>query len=145
MENKNRITFEEMPRAYFNRGYAQIMMHLTNHPDLDIPEDMVTLDGFPLGRWLKEVREGMKCDLFDEKKKAMLEALGISCEEKNQSWESMYLKAADYYSRTGKLAMKAGFCTEDGVMLGAWIDRQKRYFVALSMEQQDKLRKLGIE
>ena len=91
-----------MPRAYFNRGYAKTLMHLTNHPDIDIPEEMVTSDGFPLGGWLKEVREGLKCGRFDDKKKAMLDALGISCLEENQSWESMYLKAVDYYTRVGK-------------------------------------------
>jgi len=144
MENKNRITFEEMPRAYFNRGYAQIMLHLTNHPDLDIPDDMVTPDGFPLGEWLKEVREGLKCKRFDAKKQSMLEALGISWEERKQSWESMYLKAADYFTKTGNLDMRIGYCTEDGVMLGAWVDRQKRYFVALDKEQQEKLKRLGM-
>ena len=144
MGSEKRIIVEEMPRAYFNRGYAKILMHLTNHPDLDIPEEMVTSDGFPLGGWLKEVREGLKCGRFDDKKKAMLDALGISCLEENQSWESMYLKAVDYYTRVGKLPEKTGYCTEEGVMLGAWLDRQKRYYVALNNEQQDKLRRLGV-
>jgi len=134
-----------MPRAYFNRGYAKIMMHLTNHPDIDIPEDTVATDGFPLGKWLKEVRAGLKCGGFDEKKTAMLEALGISCKEENQSWETMYLKAADYYTRMGSVPKRVGYCTEDGAMLGAWVDRQKRYFVSLDQEQQDRLRRLGIE
>ena len=143
-KKENRITTELMPRAYFNRGYAEIMMHLTNHPDLNIPDEKVTSDGFPLGRWLKKVRTGLRQNAFDEKKVAMLEALGISCEKKYQSWESMYLKAVDYHARSGNLNMQVGYCTEDGVLLGAWIDRQRRYYAGLKEEQKEKLRKLGI-
>lgn len=144
MNEENRITTELMPRAYFNRGYAEIMMHLTNHPDLNIQDDKVTSNGFPLGRWLKEVRIGLKHNAFDAKKVAMLEALGISCDKKYQSWESMYLKAVDYYARTGNVNMQVGYCTEDGVLLGAWVDRQSRYYEMLKKEQKEKLNKLGI-
>lgn len=144
MNKENRITTELMPRAYFNRGYAEIMMHLTNHPDLNIPDDKVTSNGFPLGRWLNEVRTGLKQNAFDARKIAMLEALGISYDKKYQSWESMYLKAVDYYSRTGNMNVSVGYCTEDGVLLGAWVDRQCRCYAALQKEQREKLNKLGI-
>lgn len=141
---ENRIIPEFMPRAYFNRGYAEIMMHLTNHPDLNIPGNKVTSNGFPLGKWLKEVRTGLKQNAFDARKTAMLEALGISCEKKYQSWESMYLKALDYYTRNRTIEVPVGYCTEDGVLLGAWIDRQRRYYEALQKGQKEKLNKLGI-
>ncbi|MBO5239334.1 MAG: helicase associated domain-containing protein [Lachnospiraceae bacterium] len=134
-----------MPRAYFNHGYAQIMMHLTNHPDLDIPEDKVMPDGFPLGRWLKEVRTGLQNHAFDEKQTARLETLGISYEEKEQTWESMYRMALEYFTRNGNVCMRPGYCTEDGVMLGAWLDRQRRYYMDLSEEQKEKLGVLGVE
>lgn len=144
MNKENRITTELMPRAHFKRGYAEIMMHLTNHPDLNIPDDKVTSNGFPLGKWLKEVRTGLKQNAFDTKKVVMLEALGISCEKKYQSWESMYLKAIDYYARTGDVNISVGYCTEDGVLLGAWVDRQRRCYATLPKEQREKLNKLGI-
>ena len=133
-----------MPRAYFNRGYAEIMMHLTNHPDLNIPEDKVTSNGFPLGKWLKEVRNGLKQNVFDARKTAMLEALGISCDKKYQSWESVYLKAVDYCARNGNIDIPVGYCTEDGVLLGAWVDRQRRYYATLPKEQREKLNRLEI-
>ncbi len=141
---ENRITIEFMPRAYFNRGYAEIMMRLTNHPDLNIPDDEITSNGFPLGEWLKEVRTGLKQNAFDARKVVILEALGISCDKKYQSWESMYLKAVDYYARNGNIDIPVGYCMEDGVLLGAWIDRQRRCYEALQKGQKEKLNKLGI-
>ena len=69
----------------------------------------------------------------------------FSCEKKYQSWESMYLKAVDYYARTGNMNVPVGYCTEDGVLLGAWVDRQRRYYVTLQKEQKEKLKKLGIQ
>ncbi len=144
MNKENRITTEYMPRVYFNRGYAQMLMYLRDHPEANVPEEQVLPDGFPLGRWLKEVRTGLKNNTFQAKQKTMLEALGISCEKKYQSWESMYLKAMDYYARTGDMNISVGYCTEDGVLLGAWVDRQRRCYATLQKEQREKLSKLGI-
>ncbi len=135
----------EMPRAYFNRGYALILMHLRDHPNVDISEDIVSSDGFPIGRWLKEVRVALQCNKLDEKRRIMLESLGISFDTEKQMWELMYVKAMDYFIRNGNIDIKLGYCTEEGVMLGAWIDRQKRYYVTLDEEQKDKLERIGLK
>jgi len=141
----NNEKYNEMPRAYFNRGYALILMHLRDHPDVDILEDTMSSDGFPIGKWLKDVRQALKYDKLDEKRKIMVESLGISFDEKMQAWELMYVKALDYYVRNNVLDVKIDYCTEDGVMLGAWIDRQKKYYVTLNEIQKEKLKKIGID
>lgn len=144
MENKRKMTNKIMPRAYFNRGYAEMLMYLREHPEADILEEMRMPDGFPLGKWLKETRDGIKYNRFSEKQLTMLKALGISCEKETQGWESMYLKAEDYYQRYGTLEIRHDYCNEDGIMLGAWLDRQKRYYPLLPKVQQEKLTKIGI-
>lgn len=144
MENKRNMTNKSMPRAYFNRGYAEMLMYLREHPKADASEEMKMPDGFPLGKWLMEIRDGIKYSRFSQAQLTMLSALGISREKETQGWESMYLKAEDHYLRTGTLDIRHDYCTEEGIMLGAWIDRQKRYYPLLSNEQQEKLTKVGI-
>ena len=63
-----------------------------------------------------------------------------------------YLNLEDYYTyHAEKFIAKNGINrislhekTEDGIMIGAWLDRQRRIYRTLTTEQQTKLNKIGI-
>lgn len=120
-------------------------MYLRNHPGLDISDDLVLADGFELGQWVSQIREMWKDDVLETKYILKLEAIGFASTSEIQNWESMYWYAKDYYIENGDMHIGRNFKTKDGILLGAWIQRQKQFHFLLSDYQKEKLLCIGIE
>ena len=56
----------------------------------------------------------------------------------------MYFRLKMYYEKQGKLPEGIRCQNQDGVMLGAWMDKQKRFACYLSSLQREKLCSLGV-
>ncbi len=120
-----------------------LLIYLREHVSLDMIEDEKMADGFDLNQWIKRIRSLKNQGTLNKKEIAMLTKLGLSWTKEEQSWESMYRYAKDYYDLHHKLPERS--CVLDnGVFLGAWVDRQKRFYRSCTEEQQRKLRKIRI-
>lgn len=130
-------------RPWFTRGYSHLMLAMRNSVVPNVGPDYVCRDGFPLGNWVAEVRTAWnKGDLTDEQIKS-LQHIGLAKDEEMQQWTSIFVLAEDYV-RSNACLPDRDYRTVDGILLGAWLERQRLFFPSLCEEQQEKLRKLGI-
>lgn len=106
--------------------------------------DYISDDGFALGRWIYDIRKHWENNELTEKQKYLLETVGVSRDGNNQNWETMYCIAKNYYLSYGTLPDDITYITPEGIVLGAWIDKQKRFGYLLRKEQKEKLELIGI-
>ncbi len=133
----------QIPKTWFNRGYSQMLMYLRDHPGLTIPEDYETPDGMSLNLWIDMIRNLWTEGYLEEKHINKLMSVGLSQIEEEQSWESMY-RLARLYFEVNRCYPGREEVSEEGSLLGAWVDRQKRLFPTLQQEKQEKLKQIGI-
>lgn len=131
-------------KDWFNRGFSQLIVYLRDNVSADINVDYISDDGFALGRWIRDIRKHWENNELTEKQKYLLETVGVSRDGNNQNWETMYCIAKNYYLSYGTLPEDITYITPEGVVLGAWIDRQKRFGYLLREEQKEKLNLIGI-
>ncbi len=136
---------KEISKQWFNHGYAQLLMYLNDHAGIDIDKTYVSSDGFLLGEWIGKVRTLWIDNLLSKKQIYQLEQVGLSKREESQDWESIYRYAKNYYMDYSVLPLGRSYRTNDGVILGAWLDRQRRFGYLLLDEQKKKLREIGID
>ena len=134
----------QIPKTWFDHGYALLLIYLRDHPGLPMDEGYEAMDGFPLGEWMEQVRILWNEDILSDKQIEKLEIIGFSKDAESQRWESMYRLLRDRMKKAGDIPVELLYKTEEGVMLGAWKDRQERLFHSLSKEKQEKLQKLGL-
>ena len=132
-------------KAWFNRGYAQLLMYLSRHVGLDLEPDYISPDGFELGKWIIEIRKLWLEGSLTKKQEYQVEQIGLAMKETTQDWESVFRYARNYYLDNTVLPTGKYYRTDEGVILGAWIDRQKRFGILLSDEQKEKLKEIGID
>lgn len=134
----------DMNRSRFIKGYAELTMYFCEHVGADVASDYVTVDGFELGKWLVEVRNQWRAGKLTQKQLSMLQRAGIAQSVKEQTWESLYFYAREYFNEHGNIDIPRSYRTVDGVMLGAWLERQKKRLELLTDEQSRKLAFIGI-
>ena len=134
----------DISKEWFNQGFANLLIYTRDHIGIDVREDYVTDNGYKLGDWVKTVRKKRREGKLSHKQQYLLENIGLSQNGQMQNWESVYCYARNYYLDNGVLPEDIGYHTEEGVILGAWIDKQKRFGYLLTEEQQEKLRTIGI-
>lgn len=145
MEIIPKTKMKQIDRQWFNHGYARVFMYLNSHVGIDIEKDFQSSDGYMLGEWISEVRRLWNENLLTKKQIYQLEQIGLSKREETQDWESIYRYARNYYMDHSVLPTGRSYRTEDGVILGAWLDRQRRFGYLLTEEQKEKLREISID
>ena len=136
---------DKVSKGWFNQGFANLMIYVRDHISIDISADYMMENGYSLGKWIKEVREYWQEDKLTHKQQYLLENIGLSKDEQIQNWESVYCSAKNYYYKYGTLPESISYYTDDGILLGAWIEKQKRFGYMLSDEQRRKLKEIGIK
>ena len=101
-------------------------------------------DGFDLGEWIAFYRNKWNQGKLDKRRQEMLKALGIERFPAEKQWNQMYHLAEEYYNQNGCMEVGYTYRTDDGILLGAWIDKQKKLKDKLPIEQQEKLKVLGL-
>lgn len=138
---------DEEFNKYFSRGCAEMLMYFTRHEDIEIEDEYICSDDFCLGKWLDTIREKWTEEGLTAKQEKQLALLGISKEKSGQSWEAMFKRAAQYYDNNGNCEMPVEYRSEDGKLVGAWADRQKRLLTAGNeslLGKEERLREIGI-
>ena len=134
-----------MDRRHFNEGYARLIVAFRDYKAIVIEEGYVSEDGFELGKWLAEMRCLWNKRKLPKKYSERLKRIGISKDPKMQSWESMWFQAQIYLSKHGNIDVGVSYRTEDGLLLGAWINRQREFSNDLTDEQRMRLKEIGID
>ncbi len=107
----------------------------------------VDLDGYPIGRWLKNQRAAArrtKAPLSPERRTALAEIDPDWCPEWSIDWQRAFRLAQRHMSAAGGLPDSPGVLVEGGEDLGRWAAAQRQGFGKLSGEQQRMLATLGI-
>ncbi|WP_331719671.1 DEAD/DEAH box helicase [Streptomyces virginiae] len=107
----------------------------------------VDLDGYPIGRWLKNQRAAArraKAPLSPERHAALAEIDPDWCPKWSIDWQRAFRLTQRHMRAGGKLPDGSGILVEDGEDLGRWAAAQRQGFVKLAREQQELLTTLGI-
>ena len=114
----------------WEKNYCAALEYYNAHGDLLVPFDFKTQDGLALGTWVRSLRQARKGE-FKRKPPTQeqierLDKIGMywgNCNE-NQ-WMQGYEAAKQYFQTHGNLDVPTMYKTNDGVLLGKWIARQR--------------------
>lgn len=134
-----------MSKEWFNRGFANLLIYTRDHEDMNIEETYITGSGYELGKWVTDIRKYWQNGQLSSKQEYLLENTGLAITGEIQNWESVYCCAKNYYMKYGTLPGNITYHTNEGIMLGAWIEKQRSFGYMLSDDQKEKLSEIGIE
>ncbi len=133
------------------KNYERAKEYYKVNGNLLIPYRYETEDGFGLGRWVNNLRY----QVFDEKKKKLLDDIGMvwsmknveSFRNTNKQWLKKYKYARTYYLEHNNLYVPNGYKTNDGFELYDWLLRQKDLYErkVLNSEQIRLLEEIEID
>ena len=135
---------EQNDRAYFIQGIAQLLFYQTEKGNLDIPEDYISPDRFPLGEFVQNARLWYAEGTLDKDQEKQLKEIGLAMDESHQAWESMYQRAKNYIRANGGRLPKTMERTNDNVLVGAWVRKQLVCFRRLDRIKQERLEVISI-
>lgn len=124
------------------------------HGHLDVPVSYVTEDGFPLGKWLSQMRfakRGKAQLRLTGEQVNQLNSIGMVWEKGSTAWQNSYLKAKAYYTEHGDLNISSTYVTPDGFALGKWLGKQRYAYqnpgksnTVVTEERAALLREIGL-
>jgi hypothetical protein len=133
-------------KRYFNRGYAELIMYLTSHQEIEINDEYECADGFLLGKWIKNIREQWSNNELSKDQIRRLQNIGLGINADDQKWETMFRYTKQSIQEKNARRLSSSYVTEDGILVGAWLDRQKRICETsgnLSQDKVDRINSLG--
>lgn len=139
----------------WNKNYELAKKYYEYHHNLLIPHIFKTTNGYEfdedgvnLGFWISTQRKKIK-DLSKQKLQ-MLKNIGFVEDVSEKEWQEKYMLAKQYYEHYKNLLIPGKFKTvngfeydENGILLGAWMARQRANFELLSQQKQQMLLKIG--
>ena len=135
----------------FEKGFAAFTSFVNQHGHGDTGSHYETEDGFPLGKWLSNMRLKYKKGVLGEEETRKLSKAGMIWDISRYRWEEYYKAAEEYKKQFGNLDIPCRYVAEDGKKLGAWLNNQKNSYSGkgnktcrLDAEQVQKLEALGI-
>ena len=133
----------------FERNYAAAMEYHREHGDLNVPANYVDKNGVRLGAWLNRLRTTYKKSSFPFTPEQLerMSALGMNWDTKyERAWERSFEEAREYWLTHGDLNIALNYKTDDGLMLGKWLARQRNLYKSgrLSEARKRRLDELGI-
>jgi hypothetical protein len=101
--------------------------------------------GVMLGAWLSTQRVDFKKGKLDQARKERLESLGVLWDPIEAQWEHNFSLLSAYRAREGHADVPKSH-DEEGVMLGAWLIKQRAECKKgkLSQARQERLESLGV-
>lgn len=148
------MVWETRSEAAWNRSFAAAKAYYEQHGDLLVPMRYKTEDGFALGRWLNNLRQGQKDGehtALTPERKAQLDAIGMVWEPRDSQWENGFRHAAAYFAEHGDLKVPSQYRSPDGFLLGSWLANQRaarngrHRKGALTAEQVQRLEAIGMQ
>ncbi len=142
----------------WQKNYESAKKYYEYYGNLAIPERFKTNDGYTydengtvnLGTWIYHQRRNF-VNLPIEKQQ-LLQEIGIVLHPREEQWQKNYALAKAYYEHYGNLIIPRNFKTSDGytfneqgtINLGLWVEKQRKSFSKLSLNQQQLLQSIGL-
>ena len=118
----------------WNDGYVALMEYMAQNGDARPPKLVRTPAGFLLGSWVSEQRQ--KRELLSQDRIALLESLkGWSWDPHTDKWNDGYQALTAYIAQNGDAKPPRSFKTSTGLLLGAWISKQRQQRESLSQDR----------
>ena len=140
--------------------YNLAKIYYETYGNLEIPQRFKTFNGkdydengIALGVWIHNQRISKKKGTLSQDRENLLLQIGMRFDNKNLSWEEMYVLAKVYYETYGNLEIPQSFKTfngkdydENGVALGVWISKQRisKKKGTLSQDRENLLLQIGM-
>lgn len=142
-------------KSSFDRAYEELQKYYNDSGNLDVKARYISDSGFPLGKWVSNLRVRVKTKGMDvvltKEQQDSLEEIGFVWNKNDEIWETYILAAKEYYAVNGNLQVPVKYVTEDGIPLGKWISSlksgwngTKKRSDTLTEEQKAQLAELGI-
>ncbi|MDD4495670.1 MAG: Helicase associated domain protein, partial [Eubacteriales bacterium] len=136
---------------FWEQNYQAAWDYFREHRNLDIPSSYITKDGIRLGSWicrLRKLREG-KCRGLSpsEEQIARLDKIGMIWKPRiDHKWQTSFESAAKYAANKGNLNVPVNYIDDNGINLGAWIQRQRAVYKQgkISEARKKKLESIGM-
>lgn len=123
----------------YARRYASAHGHL-------VPDMSEQIAGFPIGRWLRNLR--VRADKGDIPSDRITQLTALDARWNppwRTSWQRAYYQAQTFREEHGHLDVPASYHSSDGTELGAWLNTQRQDRDRLLEEQVRLLEKAGME
>ena len=149
------MDWREGPAKRFERGLCALQDYVSQYGNADVAVGYVSEDGYPLGKWVSNIRSKQKKAAgrpLTEEQLERLNAAGMIWDRAAYQWEQHYALAEAYYKSHGNLKAPRSYVAEDGTALGIWIENQRGAYAGkkkdaapLTVGQIQKLEKIGME
>ncbi len=107
----------------WEKNFSEAQQYYQKVGNLRVPVNYVTEKGFPLGRWICNLRQLRAQGKMTIQQIELLSSIGMIWGELDYLWEKNYQAALDYYLAHGHLQVSCNHVTPDGFALGRWIAR----------------------
>lgn len=129
-------------RLAWDAGYLAATAYFAVQGNLDVPEDFITGEGFPLGDWIQNERFRHRYGRTTPRQEQYLNEIGMLWTKFDVRWERSFQAVCSYAQSHGNLRIPQGFCSKDGVNLNLWLSNQRQSYKAGKLSE-DRLQKLN--
>ena len=139
----------------WNKHYEAAKKYYAEHNDLLVPATYVDESGVRLGGWISNLRTyrkaGSNSAFLTPDRIKKLDSISMVWDVYDSIWEQNYSALRKYYEENGNINIPAGYITEDGIKLHAWLQsiktayRNNRLSGQYDEEQLVALEALGID
>ena len=136
----------------WNKYYTLACNYYTKYGNLDVPTGYKTKDGInydaeglPLANWIHIQRNQYQTKTLYEEREYLLNLIGMIWNCYDNTWESYYDLACQYYESNGNLVVNFDYVSNN-LCLGHWISEQRQEYRLgkLSQYRIDKLEDIGM-
>lgn len=124
------MVWEDQYARTWHCYYAALQAYHQAHGSLDMPVDYVTAEGLRLGAFITHLRaaraSGSRNGYLTGERIQQLNKLGMIWDKLDYQWERNYLACSKYYIEHHDLDVPSGYISDDGLKIGAWVNRQRR-------------------
>lgn len=123
------VVWTQYADAVWEKGYAHAVQFYKENGHLMPETAYVCADGYPLGTWIRRMRQlkngTANTGRLTARRVAALEKIGMVWGIYDDAWARGYAKAKAYFETHGNLNVPVRLKTEDGYALGTWIGNQR--------------------
>jgi Helicase associated domain len=123
----------------WEQGLSRVLDYVKQNGDALVPYAF-TVDGYPLGKWVKKQRGSYANGILDADRRKRLEELpGWTWDPLADQWEQGFSRVLRYIEQNGDALVPYSY-TVDGYRLGKWVAKQRANFANGTLEVDRKRR-----
>ena len=136
----------DMDKFLWEQKFEAAQRYFQEYGNLQVPNQYNAPDGTCLGVWIRSARNNYKSGRLDDASIQRLESIGMIWDVNQTQWERQYQAAQTYYREHGHLRIAPGYVAPDGICLGTWIQRLRKWHKQnkLTADQVKRLESIGM-